>query len=106
LRNRLRAARKGRPLDHFCLGPEREQYESCWTPAARDALGDILSRLPILVRYRIKNEIHNALFKSERKTPITRDEISQTWSDLRPTLYPERYLADQFLPKGESASLT
>jgi hypothetical protein len=87
----------------FCLGFEREQYESWWTPAARDALASILSTLPILVRYRIKNEIHNKLFASERKDVITREEINKTWAELRSTFYPERYLAEQFLPKSETA---
>jgi N-methylhydantoinase B len=103
LRDKLRAARKGKPLAMFCLGPEREEYESWWSQPARDALADILSRLPILVRYRIKNEIHGLLFKSERSAPITREEINKCWTGLRPTFYPERYLADQFLPKGEAA---
>ena len=103
-RDALRAARKGKDLEMFCLGFEREQYDSWWTPAARDTLADILSRLPILVRYRIKNEIHFRLFKSERSDAITPEEIERCWADLRPIFYPERYLAEQFLPKGESAS--
>lgn len=102
-REALRAARKGRPLDAFSLGFEREQYEACWGSGARDALADILSRLPILVRYRIKNEIHTRLFKSERSEPITPGEVDRCWNELRPIFYPDRYLADQFLPK-ESAS--
>jgi hypothetical protein len=56
------------------------------------------------VRYRIKNEIHFRLFKSERSDVITPEEIERCWAELRPIFYPERYLAEQFLPKGESAS--
>ena len=100
----LRAALLSKDLDMFCLGFEREQYVLWWTPAARDTPAHILSRLPILVRYRIKNEIHFRLFKSERSDAITPEEIERCWADLRPIFYPERYLAEQFLPKGESAS--
>jgi len=83
----------------FSLGPDREQYDAWWGPGSREALADILSRLPILVRYRIKNEIHGLLFKGEREGAITKAEIDRCWAELRPTFYPERYLADQFLPK-------
>jgi N-methylhydantoinase B len=102
-RKALRASRKSKDNETFCLGFEREQYDAWWPDEARSALGEILSRLPILVRYRIKNEFHFILFKAERSAPITRDEIERCWAELRPTFYPERYLAEQFLPKGEAA---
>ena len=102
-RSELLAARKGEKLGMFCLGPDREKYDASWGEGSREAVADILSRLPILVRYRIKNEIHGLLFKSERKSPITRDEVDRCWAQLRPTFYPERYLADQFLPKEHVA---
>lgn len=98
-RDQLRAARQGATKGMFSLGPDREQYDASWGPGSREAVADILSRLPILVRYRIKNEIHGLLFKAERQAPITREEVDSCWSQLRPTFYPERYLADQFLPK-------
>ena len=98
-RDQLRAARQGKTQGLFSLGPDREQYDACWGPGSREAVADILSRLPILVRYRIKNEIHGLLFKTERQAPITRAEVDSCWAQLRPTFYPERYLADQFLPK-------
>jgi N-methylhydantoinase B len=98
-RDQLRAARQGKTQGMFSLGPEREQYDACWGPDSWEAVADILSRLPILVRYRIKNEIHGILFKTQRQAPITRAEVDSCWAQLRPTFYPERYLADQFLPK-------
>jgi N-methylhydantoinase B len=101
-RESLRAARKGKPLAMFCLGPEREEYESWWSTAARDALADILSRLPILVRYRIKNEIHARLFDGERRAVISSNEVERCWAEVRDRLYPVRYLAEQFVPAGES----
>jgi N-methylhydantoinase B len=82
----------------FSLGEARERYDASWTPEGRKALSEILEALPILVRYRIKNEFHNRLFSAAREQPITADEITQCWTDLRPNFYPERYLADQFLP--------
>jgi N-methylhydantoinase B len=100
-RELLRTARKGKDIEPFCLGFDRDQYESWWSPGARKALSEILSRLPILVRYRIKNEFHFRLFKSERTGPISPEEISSCWAELRPNFYPERYLAEQFLLKGD-----
>ncbi len=101
-RKTMRAARKGKKAEMFSLGPDREQYDAAWGPGSREAMADILSRLPILVRYRIKNEIHGLLFKSERQSPIDREEVDRCWAELRPTFYPQRYLAEQFLPKEAS----
>jgi N-methylhydantoinase B len=99
-----RAERQEGLAERFCLGAERERYESFWTPAALMAMAEILARLPILVRYRIKNAIHARLFQVDRSAPITKEEINRHWADLRSTYYPERYLAEQFLPKDEAAS--
>jgi hypothetical protein len=101
-RETLRAGRAVNKTGMFTLGPDREHYDACWGPGSREAVADILSRLPILVRYRIKNEIHDLLFKAERSSPITGEEVDRCWAELRPTFYPERYLADQFLPRETS----
>ena len=101
-RKTMRAARKGKKAEMFSLGPDREQYDASWGPGSREAMAEILSRLPILVRYRIKNEIHGLLFKGERHSPIDKEEVDRCWAELRPTFYPQRYLADQFLPKEAS----
>jgi hypothetical protein len=61
---------------------------------------EILAGLPILVRYRIKNEIHYALFGQPRQQPISAQEVRERWNELRTRLYPDRYLAQQFLPKS------
>lgn len=100
-RRECKAFRKGAGSRVFALGEAREKYDALWPAEARDALGDILAGLPILVRYRIKNEFHKALYNETRDKPITREEIAQCWDDLRPRFYPERYLADQFRPKVE-----
>ena len=102
-REALRARRKNEKASIFSLGSDREQYDACWGPGSREAVADILSRLPILVRYRIKNEIHGLLFRGNRCSPITREEVDRCWAELRPTFYPERYLAEQFLPKDAAA---
>ena len=101
-RKTMRAAREGKKAEMFSLGPDREQYDASWGPGSREAMAEILSRLPILVRYRIKNEIHGLLFKGERHSPIDKEEVDRCWAELRPTFYPQRYLADQFLPKEAS----
>ncbi len=101
-RKTMRVSRKGKKAEMFSLGPDREQYDASWGPGSREAMAEILSRLPILVRYRIKNEIHGFLFKGERHSPIDKDEVDRCWAELRPTFYPQRYLADQFLPKEAS----
>ena len=101
-RKAMRAAREGKKAEMFSLGPDREQYDASWGPGSREAMAEILSRLPILVRYRIKNEIHGLLFKGERHSPIDKEEVDRCWAELRPTFYPQRYLADQFLPKEAS----
>jgi N-methylhydantoinase B len=102
-RKTLRSGRKSEKAGIFSLGPDREQYDAAWGPGSREAVADILSRLPILVRYRIKNEIHGLLFKDERRLAITKQEVDRCWAELRPTFYPERYLAEQFLPKDTPA---
>jgi hypothetical protein len=66
----------------------------------------ILSELPILVRYRIKNELHHALFGAVRSGPVSATEVRERWNELRARLYPDRYLARQFLPKRQEATAT
>jgi N-methylhydantoinase B len=83
----------------FSLGDERSGYDALWSADAREALGEILSELPILMRYRIKNELHQQFFREARVLAITRAEVAKCWSELRSRLYPDRYLARQFLPK-------
>lgn len=100
-RRDLSASRRENDPRMFALGTARDRYDAVWSPEARAALSELLAELPILVRYRIKNELHNALFGDSRDEPITRAEVARCWSDLRPRFYPERYLADQFQPKGE-----
>jgi N-methylhydantoinase B len=87
------------PIPSFNLGKDRDEYESAWTADARAAFQEILGKLPILVRYRIKNELHNRLFAEQRLNPITYEEVLQCWNELRERLYPDRYLASQFIPK-------
>lgn len=87
------------PIPSFNFGNERDEYESAWTADARAAFHEILGRLPILLRYRIKNELHNRLFAQRRLQRITRDEILEKWNELRARLYPDRYLASQFVPR-------
>jgi N-methylhydantoinase B len=101
-RRELRASRKGAAPRIFSLGEAREKYDALWSAEAQDALNSILVALPILVRYRIKNEFHKALYDEARDRPITREEIAQCWDGLRPRFYPPRYLADQFQPKVKS----
>lgn len=45
------------PGGHFHFGPERDGYEAQWTPAAYDALTEILAALPIHWRFFAKTEI-------------------------------------------------
>jgi len=87
------------PIPSFNFGKDRDEYDSAWTAGARAALQEILGKLPILVRYRIKNELHNRLFAEQRLNPITREEVLQRWNELHARLYPDRYLASQFIAK-------
>jgi N-methylhydantoinase B len=101
-RNILKAARPKDNFKRFALGKAREEYDRCWTPEARAALTEILDRLPILVRYRIKNEIFTRLFTQGRSRPISDAEVARCWCDVQPNFYPERFLAEQFLPKARA----
>jgi N-methylhydantoinase B len=88
------------PIPSFNLGKDRDEYEATWSADARAAFQEILGKLPILVRYRIKNELHNRLLGEQRLNPITRQEVLLRWNELRARLYPDRYLASQFIPKA------
>jgi N-methylhydantoinase B len=99
-RRRRLASQPPAATPSFSLGEARNEYDAKWSAEARDALQRILAELPILVRYRIKNELHNRLIGQATRTPITRDDVQACWSELRARLYPDRYLARQFLPKS------
>jgi N-methylhydantoinase B len=99
IRQRKVSEQTGSATGSFSLGDERSGYDALWSADARDALGEILSELPILMRYRIKNELHQQFFREARVLAITRAEVANCWSELRSRLYPDRYLARQFLPK-------
>jgi N-methylhydantoinase B len=88
----------------FDLGDARREYDAQWAAGARDQLMQILEGLPILVRYRIKNEMHRALFGTPRDAPVTAREVLERWSELRSRLYPDRFLARQFQTKSRDAS--
>jgi N-methylhydantoinase B len=90
----------------FDLGDDRRAYDAMWSREAREAFAQILSELPILVRYRIKNEMHHALFKQPRNGPLSALEVREQWNELRARLYPDRYLARQFLPKSQETIAT
>jgi N-methylhydantoinase B len=97
-RRALASTFPARNRKRFSLGEARENYDRCWTAEGRAALAEILGRLPILVRYRIKNAIYARLFAKERSRPITGVDVAQCWREVQPNFYPERYLAEQFLP--------
>ena len=102
-RRRRLASEPRTEIPSFNLGDVRCEYDSMWSREGREALAEILSGLPILVRYRIKNELHQQLFGA-RRGPVTRDEVRERWNELRARLYPDRYLARQFLPKSHDAA--
>ena len=103
-RARRLASQVEAPIPSFDVGNERRDYDALWSAEARETLLEILAGLPILVRYRIKNEIHRALFGSPRLEPVSAREVSDRWNELRSRLYPDRYLARQFLPKSQKAT--
>jgi N-methylhydantoinase B len=98
---RVLAAAPERNRQRFSFGKAREDYDRCWTVEGRAALAGILGTLPILVRYRIKNEIFVRLFARERLRPITEADVARCWREAQLNYYPERYLAEQFLPKRD-----
>ena len=99
-RARRLASQVESPIPSFDVGNERRDYDALWSAEARETLLEILAGLPILVRYRIKNEIHYALFGQPRHQPVSAQEVRERWNELRNRLYPDRYLAQQFLPKS------
>jgi N-methylhydantoinase B len=103
-RERRLASQTASLIPSFSLGNERDEYERAWSADARLAFHEILGNLPILVRYRIKNELHNRLFARQRTAVISREEIFEHWDQLRKRLYPDRYLASQFVPKSPRLS--
>ncbi|MEL0019132.1 MAG: hypothetical protein VW709_04605, partial [Rickettsiales bacterium] len=46
---------------HFDFGPEREAYERQWTPAAYNAMTEILAGLPVHWRFFVKARIFDAM---------------------------------------------
>lgn len=105
-RARRLASQASVQIPSFDLGNARREYDAMWSHEARDAFAQILSELPILVRYRIKNEMHHALFKQPRSAPLSAHEVREQWNELRARLYPDRYLARQFLPKSQETTAT
>lgn len=95
-RDKLRSERPARHHPIFDYGPERIAYEAVWTWDARRALLEILDRLPILMRYQVKNKLHDLLTPGDRSSPITVAEVNVAWDDLRARIYPERFLAMPF----------
>jgi len=102
-RARRLAGQVAAPVPSFDLGENRREYDALWSPGAREEMLRILGGLPILTRYRIKNELHRALFDSPRVTPVSSHEVQERWNELRSRVYPDRYLARQFLPKDQGA---
>ena len=113
-RAELRGSRAPRPQGPYTLGDARSRYDAVWTAEARTALRRVLGQLPILMRYRVKNEIHAALTPAGREAAITPEEVLGAWAALRARLYPERFLGTSYLsrlaaavddrsPKGEAS---
>jgi N-methylhydantoinase B len=102
-RARRLAGQVAAPVPSFDLGENRREYDAQWSSGAREEMLRILEGLPILTRYRIKNELHRALFDSPRVTPVSSREVQERWNELRSRVYPDRYLARQFLPKDQGA---
>jgi N-methylhydantoinase B len=100
-RRRAQLRQTKRPTEDFpySLGESRRQYERIWTKEARAALLEVLDRLPVLMRYRVKNEIHAALTPNGRTSAISPEEVMGAWGNLRSRLYPERYLSKSFVAK-------
>lgn len=98
-REQLGRARGPQPTSMYTLGEERLRYERIWTPEARQALERILNQLPILMRYRVKNELHAALTPSDGERALTAEEVVSEWNAVRSRLYPERYLSKSFLSR-------
>lgn len=98
-RAQLRQAERPTSDSPYSLGEARLRYERIWTKEARAALLEVLDRLPVLMRYRVKNEIHAALTPNGRTSAISPEEVMGVWDDLRARLYPERYLSQSFVAK-------
>ncbi|OLC19409.1 MAG: hypothetical protein AUH33_05755 [Chloroflexi bacterium 13_1_40CM_68_21] len=103
-RARLRDARGPRVVSPYTLGDARLRYDAVWTSDARAALRRVLAQLPILMRYRVKNEIHATLTPAGRETPIAPEEVRITWEALRARLYPERFLSASLMAKLAAAA--
>jgi hypothetical protein len=90
-----RRAEIGRPTRRegesiYALGEARLRYERRFSPEARRALEEILAALPILLRYRVKNDIHAAVAGEGSDAPLTAQDVRDAWAALRSRLYPER----------------
>lgn len=86
--------RRGRDASNptYSFGEERASYESTWPAPAREALARVLERLPVLMRYHVKNALYTALASGRRDRPITAEEVAAAWREMRVRMSPERYL--------------
>ncbi|CDZ72444.1 N-methylhydantoinase B [Neorhizobium galegae bv. orientalis] len=74
---KVRAARIA-PAGHFHYGPEREGYETQWTPEAYDLLTDLLQGLPIHWRFFTKTEIFRRM-----KGRVGAEGVAAAFADVR-----------------------
>jgi N-methylhydantoinase B len=74
---KIRSARSG-PTGHFHYGPEREGYETQWTPEAYDLLTDLLQGLPIHWRFFTKTEIFRRM-----KGRVGAEGVAAAFADVR-----------------------
>jgi N-methylhydantoinase B len=74
---KIRTARSA-PTGHFHYGPEREGYETQWTPEAYDLLTDLLQGLPIHWRFFTKTEIFRRM-----KGRVGAEGVAAAFADVR-----------------------
>jgi N-methylhydantoinase B len=83
-----RAARGDAAQPDYAFGDYRLAHEQVWTAAARETLSQVLAGLPVLLRYRVKNELHTML-KGKALAP---EDVCEAWHTVHTRLGLGRYL--------------
>lgn len=87
----IRADRGSDEQPMFALGEHRRALDRLWPLDARSALSGVLSGLPILMRYEVKNRIYTSLTTSGRDSPVSADDVVACWTTLRAEVYDRHF---------------
>ena len=79
-RERMRKEEKGGLFD---FGPERIEYENIWSDRIYEALGEVLTRVPISWRSFIKTKMFESIEQNRGVREVKVDDVYQTFGNLK-----------------------